>query len=230
MTAEITLDDQAKGTGSMAISVNKQIASLAGIGSTDAFEAQVTESQADLPPNSTLEISESDTDYTATVTFTDTVMDDDEFKAERLDNGNVKFTFVNEGSEPTASEEDVFGDVDMGNVTLTVNFPGEVTEFSGDGATRVDADTVKWVFPLTTSTTATATSLVSGSSFPILGLGLGLASLALVAGAVIFALRRRDPANDDVPAAEPVDEAVATDIGPSGDSDEAGPSEPTPLS
>ena len=165
LTADITLDGQAKGSGSMVISVNKQVASLAGIGSADAFKSQVTGGDTALPPNAKIETSESDTDYIATVSFKDAVMDDEEFGAEVLGNGNVKFTFVNEGSEPT-TEDDAFGDVDMGNATLTVNFPGEVTDFSGEGATKVDADTVKWAFPLTTSTTATATSLVAASALP----------------------------------------------------------------
>ena len=190
LTADITLDDQAKGSGSMVISVNKQVASLAGIGSADAFKSQVTGGDTDLPPNAKIETSESDTDYIATVSFKDAVMDDKEFGAEVLGNGNVKFTFVNEGSEPT-TEDDAFGDVDMGNATLTVNFPGEVTEFSGEGATKVDADTVKWAFPLTTSTTATATSLVAAGSFPVLPVAVGVLALAILGGVGFYVVRRR---------------------------------------
>lgn len=192
MTADITLNDQAKGSGTLTISVNKQVASLAGIGSADAFKAQLTENDTDLPSNASVETKESDTDYIATVTFKDTELDDEEFGAEVLDNGNVKFTFVNEGSEAT-SEDDMFADMDMGNVNLTINFPGEVVEFSGEGATKVDEDTVKWSFPLTASTTATATSLVAASSFPFLPLGLGVFALAVAGGAVLFAVRRRKP-------------------------------------
>lgn len=227
MTADLTLDDEAKASGSVTISVNKQIASLAGIGSAEAFKAQLTENETDLPSTASVETKESDTDYIATLSFKGTALENKDFGAEVLDNGNVKFTFVNEGSEPT-TEDDLFGDVDMGNVTMTVNFPGEVTEFSGEGATKVDADTVKWSFPITTSTTATATSIVAASSFPFLPVGLGVAALALAAGAALFAVRRRKVGA--VPAEAVGDESLATDTELAENSDEVLTTEPTPLS
>lgn len=188
MTADITLDSQAKGSGSMVVSVNKQLASMAGISSADAFKAIVTESGTDTPANARIDASESETDYIATISFADTVLDDKDFGARVLENGNISFTFANEGSE-SAGEDELFADMDLGNATLTVNFPGDVIEFSGEGATKVDADTVKWSFPLTKSTTATATSLVAASTTPFLPLGLGLVAVA-VAGVALFAKRR----------------------------------------
>lgn len=190
MTADITLDDQAKGTGSMVISVNKQLASMAGIGTSEAFKSLMAQSGTNTPANATIETSESDTDYVATVSFSDAVLDDKDFGARVLENGNINFTFVNEGTQ-TSSEDELLGDMDLGNATLTVNFPGEVIEFSGEGATKVDEDTVQWSFPLTKGTTATATSLVAGSTFPFLPVGLGLLALAVVAGAVFFVMRHR---------------------------------------
>ncbi len=204
LKATISLDSEARGSGSMAISINKQLASFAGITSADTFEEQLTSDDSDLPPGSSIDVSESDTDFTATVSFEDTVLDDDDFGAKVLPNGDVEFTFVNEGAEPTEGEESPFGDIDTGTVTLTVNFPGEVKNFDGEGATQVDADTITWEFPFQTSTTATATSGVSelslsatsatsasSSNTPLVVAGLAIIA-AVVVGVVVLMSRRRD--------------------------------------
>lgn len=226
LKAEITLSPEARATGTMSIAISKQLANFADITSPDDFKSQLDDDSSDLPEGASIDVSESETEYIATVSFEDTALEDDGFKAEVQANGDVSFTFVNEGTEP-ATEENPFGDINAGTVTVTVNFPGEVTDFSGEGATQVDSDTVMWEFPFETGTTATATSGVStasvtaaaasatSSSSTMMIVLLGLAALVAVFVAVALLMRRGK--NEPVVAAGPApSEPASGDPGPQG--------------
>ncbi len=238
LKATITLDAEARASGSMTISMNKGLASFLGMTSAGSFKEELESDDSDLPRGSQIEVSESDTEYNATVSFEDAVLDDDEFGAKVLENGDVQFTFVNEGNEATEGEDDLFSDIDTGSVTVTVNFPGEVKEFSGEGATQVDSDTVMWEFPFQTSTTATARSGVSDVSLtPTSGEGssstnsaaLVVAGLAVIAavvfgGVLLSRHREQVPATSNQPmdpgTQQPMDPATQQPVDP-------GPQDPT---
>lgn len=188
VTGDITLDDKAHATGNMEVTLNKQVASMAGISSAEAMKKQIMDGE-DIPADANIAVTETDTDYVMTYEFENEVMDEEGLTAKVVDDGNVQFTYVNDGMSKDDAE--LFADMEIGNVSLTVNFPGEVLEYTGAGATKVDEDTVKWSFPATKATTATATSKVApaAGSLP-LGVITGVGVLAGAATLLVIGRRK----------------------------------------
>jgi hypothetical protein len=214
MEGDLTFDDQAKADGQLSIAINKQAASMGGIASLGAFEKAMTE---DSEQDSVLgggqgEITytETDTDYVATAMFrgVDINSDDDTWKAAIAEDGNLAFSYANEGMDPGS-----FGgeDSDFGRFDLTVNFPGEVIEFSGEGGTKVDADTIRWQFPISKSNTIAATSTfeVGTTLAPVIIAGATLGLMA-AGGAGVWAWRRRKPTQDQTEPSPQATDAVTT--------------------
>jgi hypothetical protein len=158
---------------------------------------------------------ETDTDYVANATFqgVDINSDDNTWKAAIAEDGNLEFSYANEGMDPGSFGGD---DSDFGRFDLTVNFPGEVIEFSGEGGTKVDADTVRWQFPISKSNTIAATSTVEvGTTLaPVIIAGASLGLLA-AGGAGAWAWLRRKPAQDHTePSPQATGEVTTPDAEP----------------
>jgi hypothetical protein len=201
MEGDLTFDDQARADGQLSIAINKQAASLGGIASLDAFEkAMAEDSEGDSVlggGKGEIAYTETDTDYVATASFQDVDLntDDDAWKAVIAEDGNLEFAYVNEAVDMG----DLGGeDSDFGRFDLTVNFPGEVIEFSGEGSTKVDEDTIRWQFPISKANTISATSAVEVGMplAPVIIAGAALGLLAL-GGAGAWAWRRRGSAASD---------------------------------
>lgn len=213
MEGDLTFDDQAMADGQLSIAINKQAASIGGIASLDAFEKAMTEESDNDPALSggkgEVSYSETDTDYVATTTFQDVDInsDDDTWKAAIAKDGNLEFSYANEGLDAGSLGDE---DSDFGRVDLTVNFPGKVIEFTGEGATKVDEDTIRWQFPISKENTIAATSTVEvGMTLaPVI---IGGAALGLVAagGVGAWAWRRRGK-HDGLPFEETVESSDNT--------------------
>jgi hypothetical protein len=214
MEGDLTFDDQARADGQLSIAISKQAASLGGIASLDAFERVMTEdsdgSSALGGGKGEIAYTETDTDYVATATFQDVDIngDDDTWKAVIADDGNLEFSYVNEAMDTG----DLGGEnSDFGRFDLIVNFPGEVIEFSGEGSTKVDEDTIRWEFPISKANTLTATSTVEvGMNLAPVIIGGAALGLLAVGGAGAWAWRRRKDADGPVPPTTPIEDDGTT--------------------
>lgn len=189
---ELTLDDKARAAGEMSISMSKQVASFLGVSDVDSFESLVTD-VIDSIPDGDVSFSETDVDYVMTVSLKNADLDGELWSAEVTDDGLLEFSMANEGLEQGAED---LGDLGLGTegfgeFDMTINFPGEVREFGGEGAEQVDADTVRWSFPATTTTEISATSEIDDSSGSALGVAIGaIVGVAVLGGLVFFFARR----------------------------------------
>lgn len=195
MEGDLTFDDQAKADGQLSIAINKQAASMGGIASLDAFEKAMTEDSSEDSvlggDEGEITYTETDTDYVATATFRDVDInsEDETWKAAIAEDGNLEFSYTNEGMDPGSLGGE---DSDFGRFDMTVSFPGEVLEFSGEGATKVDEDTIRWQFPISKANTIAATSTVEvGMTLAPVIIGGAALGLLAAGGAGVWAWRRR---------------------------------------
>jgi hypothetical protein len=207
LDAELTIDADATADGTMTVGVNKQLMSFAGISSAEQLRQQVLDENA-LPEDASLSVEETDTDYVMKAGFSGATFDEEDWRIALDDAGDIEFTFVNEGMSSedrdllsAGSEESESG---LGNIDITVNFPGDVTAYGGEGAQKIDSDTVRWEFPFSTANTITATSTVdSGPTAALLYWGAGAVAV-LAVGAGAFLVRRRNArAKADAPLSAP---------------------------
>ncbi len=193
----LSLDGQARASGTVTLLLSKQFAAIVGITSLDALSTALEEAPEDEAPDilggsSDYSVRETDTDYAIDVSLQDATLDDEESMVATVNEAGDQVTFAYTNSADDAGTEGLDLSAGLGRVTLEVDFPGPVVEASGAGVERVDDDTVRWDFPLTESTVATATSEISASAAASgSGILVGVAAASVLAVVVIGLFVRR---------------------------------------
>jgi outer membrane murein-binding lipoprotein Lpp len=211
---ELTLDRQARASGQMTVELTKQVAALAGITSVDAMRSQVGTPRL----GSNVQVIETDTAYRMTGDLDHQALNDptglsavvDSGSSQGAGTGQVVFSMtLGDQSTQTTEDASLFGDMTVGNLDLTVHFPGRVQTIDGPGAQQVDDHTVRIKTPLTTATmnsTWRVTSAIDPAKPTNTRLLVGVAILAgllVICGgsAWWWSRQRRSSAGQDLPTA-----------------------------
>jgi len=189
LDADITLNGDAMATGTMKIEMAKQLAVLAGVTSKEGLESLLLENGTiALPEGQPATVSETDTSYIMSVKLVNTPLTDDGLKAEKLANGQVKFTFKNEGADNLNSG---FGDF-TGTIKITIAFPGSITDASpefvkvDDRTVMLEASSSDPLDVYVVSNVEKSSSIsVGGTSVPLIPLVLGLIILSAIAIGIV---------------------------------------------
>lgn len=186
VAAVISVAPDATASGTYEVSLDREIADAAGIGSLDEFEHSIGEGSMALPDGSTLSFREADRAYVMTATFAGVPLQDDDLSAEVLDDGRVRLTFRNLGGADQGSGAGIAD----GSLSMTVTMPGRIDVV--DGFEQLDDDTVRWSGSLSDSVNAFVISDPDGAGSsngpPVLPVVLGA---LLVAAVAIGLLRER---------------------------------------
>jgi hypothetical protein len=211
VTADMTIDSEAKATGTLSLEFEKQAASFMGISSLDDFKGGISQDDTagSLASLTDCVASENDTAYVYSCTFAD-----QEFTKSgeapwtiTKQGDTVVMTVVNEGQSADAGS--TLGDASLGSISISATFPGPITEVTGEGATKTSDTTVKVEASLTDAVNVTVVSEASGagplkSVLLIVGIivVVGLIALAVI----VLLMRRRSGATAEETVVEPVAE------------------------
>ncbi len=192
MEGKLSLDSEARASGTLTVLLSKQFAAILGITSVDALSSAIEDAPEEeslpgglLDGSGEVSVRETETDFAIDVTLTDAVLEEEDSIVARVNEAGDRVTFTYTNTSEDADTDGLDLTSGLGRVTLEVDFPGPVVEASGEGMEQLDADTVRWDFPLTTSTVATATSEIAPESSST---GVGVGVLAGVAAVAVAAL------------------------------------------
>ena len=208
MTANLTIDSAAKTTGTFAIGLEKQAASMLGMQDLDTFKSGITspdvsEGTGDLLSTGDCVASETDTEFVYTCTLTDQDLSaaGNPWTVTKADN-TITFRMVNQAASSDAGTDLLQGG-SLGDLTVNVTFPGEITSVSGAQVTKESDTSVSIVAAVTDAVDVTVTSKANGSgggySTLLLVILVAAAVIAVVAFLVIHRRREKMP-----PAVGPV--------------------------
>ena len=196
LTANLTVDSDAKATGDLALGLQKQAAGMLGMSDLATFEEglqseELTGDGGGVFESGQCTASETDTEFLYTCTFTDTAFATSEDGPWTItkDGDVITFRLVNEGSGGTDDPAaDMLGS-SMGDMTVNVTFPGPIQSITGDGATKNSDTTATVKVPLSDPADITITSAASsGGGIGTILLIVGLALLAIIVIGIIVAL------------------------------------------
>lgn len=191
LDADLTIDGDALASGTYEVEVAKQVAALLGVSEPEDLKDRLLEGEGGiLPKGNSVDVSERGEFYVMTVTFTDVPLTEDGMTAEVLDDGRVRFEFVNEA----ADDEEIAGFDFTGTIDMRVSMPGTIVESTGFDV--VDDDTVEYSGPVTEAVTLSVVSESGGGAgdgFPVLPV---VVPLAIFVFAAIFVARRRGKSGD----------------------------------
>jgi hypothetical protein len=127
LDVDLALDSNAEATGTYELTMAKTVASLLGVSKAeDLKKAVLDNSEFNLPAGNSVEVRDAGMSYVMTVTVKDLKLEDADLKAEVLGDGNIRFTFKNEGTEPSSDGFDL--GMDTGSIKLRITFPGPIVE------------------------------------------------------------------------------------------------------
>lgn len=208
VTGDVTIDSQALATGTIGFELQKQAAGLMGITDLDSFKVQLTEGDladqsSGLFANGTCTASETDVNYIYTCSYSGATFDkpDDPWTITKTGD-TIVFHMAEEGSGTTdgaaspdaSAAPDLLGGASLGEIVVSVTFPGPIQTVTGKGAEKTSDTTAKVTSSLTDKFDVTIVSGVGGGGLPIL-LIAGLAILALIIiGVIVMLVTRRKPA------------------------------------
>src|SRR6266487_3689428 len=203
LRGELTLDRQARASGEMVIEITKQVAGLAGITSVEALRSQFEQSQF---PHGNLKVTETDQAYRATAKVSHQPLDDPSGFSASVTGGQVAFSLsMGDQTTPATTDEFGLGDTQLGNIDLTVHFPGRIVSSSGPGLTQVDDHTIRIKAPLTANLNGSwqATSAIdpASSSRQVLLIAVAAVVVAVALGSWWLLRRRRQ--TPDMPDESP---------------------------
>jgi len=213
MDADITLDGDAMATGTMKIEMSKELAMLVGITSKEMLEKEMADNgDAKLPKGVSATISENDKSYIISAKLLNSPLDDDGWKAEKLADGTIKFTFKNEN---TATSDLGFADF-AGKIKMTITFPGSVISSSPEFV-KVDNRTVKLASSFTDPLDVYVVSKINksrsisvgGTSIPLVPLVLGLIVLSAITVGKIRERKKKSPLLPPEPDEPPLQGTIA---------------------
>ena len=191
LDADLTIDGDALASGTYQVEVAKQVAALLGVSEPEDLKDRLLEGEGGiLPKGNSVDVSERGEFYVMTVTFTDVPLTEEGMTAEVLDDGRVRFEFVNEA----ADDEEIAGFDFTGTIDMRVSMPGAIVESAGFDV--VDDDTVEYSGPVTEAVTLSVVSESGGGAgggFPVVPIIVALAVIVLV---VVVVARRRGKSGD----------------------------------
>ena len=153
-TADLSIDSSARVTGTISVDVSKESLASANVTTVDGFKQVIEKRLATSPGTGKLfadaAYTGSDSGYNVTTTYSRAAFDDSAKTFARIAGTRIAFSMDTSVFDPAllgipapaASADSI--DLSSATVTLTVTFPGKLYRYSKQGATRVDAKTVKW--------------------------------------------------------------------------------------
>ncbi|MHB8795995.1 MAG: LppM family (lipo)protein [Candidatus Nanopelagicales bacterium] len=191
MTADLNIDSDAKASGTLAIGLQKQAASMLGMTDLDSFSSGITSEGSDAAGSvlSTGDCtpSETDAEYVYTCAFSGQAFTDAADGPWTITKSGdaITFALVNAGTSGLAGGEDaaqMTGGASMGDLTVTVAFPGEITSVTGSMAEQTSDTTATIKGPLADVFEVTIVSKATGAG------GGGIAKVLLVVGLILLAI------------------------------------------
>lgn len=127
LDVDLALNSKAEATGTYELTMAKTVASLLGVTKAEDLKRAVLDnSEFNLPAGNSVDVRDAGMSYVMTVTVKDLKLEDTDLKAEVLGDGNIRFTFKNEGTEPSSDGFDL--GMDTGSIKLRITFPGPIVE------------------------------------------------------------------------------------------------------
>jgi hypothetical protein len=127
LDVDFALNSKAEATGTYELTMAKTVASLLGVTKAEDLKRAVLDnSEFNLPAGNSVDVRDAGMSYVMTVTVKDLKLEDTDLKAEVLGDGNIRFTFKNEGTEPSSDGFDL--GMDTGSIKLRITFPGPIVE------------------------------------------------------------------------------------------------------
>lgn len=192
LDADLTIDSDALASGTYEVEVAKQVAALLGVSEPEDLKDRLLEGEGGiLPKGNSVEVTERGEFYVMTVTFTDVPLTEEGMTAEVLDDGRVRFEFVNEATD----DEEIAGFDFTGTIEMRVTMPGAIVESAGFDV--VGDDTVEYSGPVTEAVTLSVVSESGGGTeggIPVAP--VVVVALAAVVLAVVVVARRRGKTGD----------------------------------
>ncbi len=208
MTANLTIDSEAQTSGSFAIGLEKQAASMLGMTDLDTFASgikspDVSSGSGDLLSTGDCAASESDTEFIYTCTLSDADLAGGDNPWTVTKNGDsITFHMVNTATQSDEGDDLLQGG-SLGTLNVNVTFPGEITSMTGEFATKTSDTSVAISSSMSDSVDVTVISKSSGATSGTLIKVLliaGIAVLAIIVIVVIAYLVVRRRSDDEPPA------------------------------
>jgi hypothetical protein len=231
MTAEVNVASDAKASGTLAIGLQKQAAGMLGMTDLDSFSSGITSEGSDsagsVISGGDCTASETDTEFVYTCAFTDMEFTDQSQSPWTITKSGDEITFylVNAGTAGLPGAEDAAdtsGGATMGDLTVDVTFPGEITSVTGNNVEKTSDTTATIKGPMADVFEVTIVSKATGGggggiAKVLLIVGLILLAIIVIAVVVALVMRGRKPAAEasvvaPVAVAETVVEPVAEPV------------------
>jgi hypothetical protein len=215
--ATFDVNNDATVDGTMTVEMATDLAQMFGITSREAFEQQLLDPESsDIPAGQSFTVTEEDGKYKMTITYDNTPLDDDSMKIEITPDDRLKFTYKNDGmGEGETGVGLDQSDSMKGSIKFELRFPGDVNETVPSNlpaSVTVDGNLVRIESNLNESLNieiyaerggasgdnddsavplgATSGKDDSSSNAFAIGLGIGIAVVALI-GVAYLVVRRR---------------------------------------
>jgi hypothetical protein len=219
ITSDLTIDSDAKGSGTFTIGLQKQAAQLMGMSDLESFSSGITQqdlakSESNLLASGTCKASETAEEFVYACTFSDaTFTKEGELWTVKKNGNEIVFSMKNQGSTGADAGQmaDLLGGSSLGDVTVNVTFPGPIQSITGTGATKTSDTEATVKGAMTDNFDVTITS--AASNRPSIGLIIAgavgvLLLIAIIVGLVLFLVRRGKKAPDALPPAPDGDPAA----------------------
>lgn len=190
VNADVTVNSDAQGTGTFAISLEKQAAGIMQISSLDDFKAGITQQETgtgggDLMNSPDCTASETADAYIYTCPFTNMAFTKDDGPWTIAKDGN-EIIFTMTGSTATTPDtgesSDLLGGGSLGNLTVNVTFPGNITGVKGSAAKQT-SDTSATITGTVTDKLDVIITSDASSSAPM---GLIIGAIVAVIIVIVF--------------------------------------------
>jgi hypothetical protein len=209
INADLTVNSDAKTTGTLEMVLQKQAASVLGVNNADDWGKQISSQD----PQATSDLGdctagESDAGYTYTCSFTDVAFTDPTGPWTVAKSGDdIVFTVKANAAEDASANADALGGASLGTMTIKVTFPGAISQTTGDGVTKTADNAATITGDLTKSLDVTITAASSSSSgltaSAIIVVLVGLAVIVLIIIVAVVMITRRRKTDDAPPIAPP---------------------------
>jgi hypothetical protein len=224
ISADMSINADATGSGTFAINLQKQAGKLMGMTDLESFKSglnqDTTPGAGDMIQNAKCEPSETAEDFVLTCTYSNAEFTKpDQLWTIKKANDQILFQMKNAPSAGADAGQltDLLGGGSLGDVTVNVTFPGPIQSVTGAGATKTSDTTATVKGSMTDSYDVTITSATS-SGPPIgmiIGIVIGLLLLAaIVVGLILFLVSRGKKRDAAAAAALPAQDGPAAEGAP----------------